>query len=274
MLLHHELVTAPDAAPTRAVVFLHGILGTGGNLRSHAKRFVQSQPQTAAVLMDLRAHGQSLGVDGPDTIENTARDVLQTARTFGFPLFGVVGHSFGGKIAIAMAAQIPELEHVLTLDSGPGTRIEARGSEQTVQVVEMLRELRGPWAKRDDFVRDVGTYGFNAGLASWLGMNLIKRDEGFVFALELTRIQALLDDYFRVDLWPVVEKAAAAKSGPRFHLVIGAKSRVYDEEERAKALALEASSDGWVTVDVLNTGHWIHVDDPQGVAEALQKHLR
>ena len=48
---------------------------------------------------------------------------------------------------------------------------------------------------------------------------------------------------------------------------------MYDEEERAKALALEASSDGYVTVDVLDTGHWIHVDDPQGVAESLQKRL-
>lgn len=269
MLLHHEVL----GAGTRAVVFLHGILGTGGNLRSHAKRFIQSRPELVAVLMDLRAHGQSLGVDGADTVANAARDVIETLRSLRLEPEAIVGHSFGGKVALSLGAQVPALRHVLTLDSGPGTRIDARGSEQTVQVLSMLRALRGPWAKREDFVRDVGTYGFGPGLASWLGMNLVKRDEGFVFALELSRIQALLDDYFRVDLWPVVEHAARTHEGPRFHLVIGAKSLVYDEEERAKALALDAASDGYVTVDVLDAGHWIHVEDPQGVAEALQRRL-
>lgn len=269
MLLHHEVI----GAGTRAVVFLHGILGTGGNLRSHAKRFIQARPELVAILMDLRAHGQSLGVDGPDTVANAARDVIETLRSLQLTPESVVGHSFGGKVALSLGAQVPTLQHVMTLDSGPGTRIDARGSEQTVKVLSMLRELRGPWAKRDDFVRDVGTYGFGAGLASWLGMNLLKRDEGFVFALELNRIQSLLDDYFCVDLWPVVEKAATTHEGPRYHLVIGAKSQVYDDEERAKALSLEASSGGYVTVDVLDTGHWIHVDDPQGVAEAIQSRL-
>ncbi len=273
MLLHHELLTAPGATPKRLVVFLHGILGTGANLRSHAKRLISTQPETGALLMDLRAHGQSLGVEGADTLENAAADVAQTSRSLSLPVEAVVGHSFGGKVALAIAAQHPELKHVVTLDSAPGPRLDARGSETTVRVVTMLRELRGPWAKRDDFVADVEAHGQSKGLAQWLGMNLERREHGFVFTLELNRVDALLDDYFRVDLWPLVERAAKEKTGPRFHLVIGTKSKVYEHADRVRAQALESESDGYVTVDLLDAGHWIHVDAAQGVAEVLQRRL-
>lgn len=273
MLLNHELVVAPGAEPERLIVFLHGILGTGANLRSHAKRLVSTQPDSGALLMDLRGHGQSLGVEGADTVENAAADVAQTARTQPLPVEAVVGHSFGGKVALAFAAQHRDLKHVVTLDSAPGPRVDARGSETTVKVVDMLRELRGPWAKRDDFVADVEAHGLSKGLAQWLGMNLDRRAHGFEFALELSRVDALLDDYFRVDLWPLVERAANEKTGPRFHLVIGMKSKVYEHDDRLRAQALESKSDGYVTVDLLDAGHWIHVDDAQGVAAVLQQRL-
>ncbi|PZR06588.1 MAG: hypothetical protein DI536_29975 [Archangium gephyra] len=273
MLLNHELVVAPGAEPKRLIVFLHGILGTGANLRSHAKRLVSAQPDSGVLLMDLRAHGQSLGVEGADTVENAAADVAQTARTQSLPVEAVVGHSFGGKVALAIAAQHPELKHVVTLDSAPGPRLDARGSESTVKVVTMLRELRGPWARRDDFVSDVEAHGLSKGLAQWLGMNLERREAGFEFTLELNRIDALLDDYFRVDLWPLVERAANEKKGPRFHLVIGTKSKVYEHDDRIRAQQLESKSEGYVTVDLLDAGHWVHVDDAQGVAMALQHRL-
>ena len=273
MLLNHELLTAPGAEPKRLIVFLHGILGTGANLRSHAKRLISAQPESGALLMDLRAHGQSLGVEGADTVENAAADVAQTARASSLPVEAVVGHSFGGKVALAFAAHHPELKHVLTLDSAPGPRLDARGSEATVRVVSMLRELKGPWAKREDFVADVEAHGQSKGLAQWLAMNLDRRAQGFEFALELSRIDALLDDYFRVDLWPLVERAAQTRAGPHFHLVIGMKSKVYEHDDRVRAQQLESESDGYVTVDLLDAGHWVHVDDAQGVAEALQRRL-
>jgi esterase len=57
----------------------------------------------------------------------------------GVPATGVVGHSFGGKVALALAQAHPELLEVMTLDSAPGPRLDARGSEATVRVVTMLQ---------------------------------------------------------------------------------------------------------------------------------------
>lgn len=273
MLLHHELLTAPDATPTKAVVFLHGILGSGANLRSHARRFIQSCPDFLAVLVDLRAHGRSTGPDGADTVDSAAADIGQTAKSWGAPVHAIVGHSFGGKVALAFAREHPGLEAVMTLDSAPGPRLAARGSEGTLQVVTMLEALGRPWPDREAFIAEVERRGQARSLAQWLAMNLESRPEGWVFRLSLPRIHALLEDYFQVDLWPVVEQAARTKSGPRVHLVIGAKSSVYAHDDRVRALSLEAESGGHVTVDLLDAGHWVHAEDPQGLSAVLLRRL-
>jgi pimeloyl-ACP methyl ester carboxylesterase len=271
MQLHTDVVTAPGASPTRALLFLHGILGSGGNLRSHARTFVTARPEYLAVLVDLRAHGESLGVEGADTVAIAAEDVAQTTRLLAAPVTGVVGHSFGGKVALALAQAHPELKDVMTLDSAPGPRLDARGSEATVRVITMLQGMHGPWDTREAFVQEVESHGQSRGLAQWLAMNLARRPEGFQFRLELTRILALLDDYFAVDLWPLVEQAAQTRTGPRFHLVIGTKSKVYEHDDRVRAQTLESESNGYVTVDLLDAGHWVHVDDPRGVSEVIAR---
>jgi pimeloyl-ACP methyl ester carboxylesterase len=271
MKLHHDLVSAPDSTPTRAVLFLHGILGSGANLRSHARRFVQQRPEHLGVLIDLRAHGDSLGVDGEDTVASCANDLAETARALSVPVRGVVGHSFGGKVALAFAQVQQGLEHVLTLDSAPGPRGDARGSEATLEVLTVLEALQSTWTSRDAFVAAIEAKGLSKMLGQWLAMNLELQGEAWRFRLSLPRIHALLEDYFRVDLWPVVENAA--REGPRVHLVIGARSLVYSHEDRVRAQQLEHDSNGRVTVDVLSTGHWVHVEDPQGVSDALARRL-
>src|SRR5688500_12574158 len=58
-LLNHSLVTAPDAKPSRWLLFLHGLLGSGANWRSFARRLVEAHPSWGAVTVDLRLHGAS-----------------------------------------------------------------------------------------------------------------------------------------------------------------------------------------------------------------------
>ena len=273
MRLEHTLITAPGASPTKAVIFLHGILGSGPNLRSHARRLVQARPDLLGVLIDLRAHGDSLGVDGADTVANAARDVVQTSAEWSVPMHAVVGHSFGGKVALSVSQLQPQLGSVMTLDSAPGPRLDARGSETTMQVLTVLETLHRPWASREAFAAEIETHGMSRALGQWLAMNLELRTGGWVFRLDLGRIHALLEDYFEVDLWPVVEAAARSRKGPRFHLVIGTKSNVYSHDDRVHAQSLESESDGFVTVDLLEAGHWVHVDDPQGLSEVLIRRL-
>ncbi|MCC6335842.1 MAG: alpha/beta hydrolase [Myxococcales bacterium] len=270
MRLHHEVLSSAGAPAQRSLVVLHGLLGSGGNLRTLARQFLDARPGWQAVLVDLRAHGESLEEDGfPDTLERATQDLAQTCATWTVPPRAVLGHSFGGKVALGLPALCPGLEDVVTLDSTPGTRVDARGSEATLAVVELLEALQGPWASRDDFVRAVQGAGQPRFLGQWLAMNLERRDGEFHFRLALPRIRALLTSYLHTDLWPALEAAAHSKQGPRFHLVIGTRSLVFALEERVHATHLESESNGRVTVDLLDTGHWVHTDDPKGTLRVL-----
>jgi esterase len=271
MRLSHE-VLGPEggAAATKSLVVLHGILGRGSNLRTLARQFLAARPGWQAVLVDLRAHGDSQGDDGrPDTLAAATLDVAELCAALTVPARAAVGHSFGGKVALGLPGVHAGLEHVLSLDSTPGTRVDARGSEGTLKVIELLEGLTGPWPSRDAFVQAVQAQHQPRFLGQWLAMNLEGRDDGFHFRLSLPRVRALIASYFDVDLWPTLEASARVVVGPRYHLVIGTRSKVFDEVERARALDAAAASPERVTVDLLDTGHWVHVEDPAGTLRVL-----
>ena len=108
--LHHALVASADGAapPDRWLLVLHGILGSGSNFRSFARRVATACPTWGFVICDLRAHGLSQGARPPHTIDAAAEDLVRLEARLaaeGQMVAGVLGHSFGGKVAIAYAAR-------------------------------------------------------------------------------------------------------------------------------------------------------------------------
>jgi pimeloyl-ACP methyl ester carboxylesterase len=271
MRLHHEVLSSASGPVQHSLLVLHGLLGRGVNLRTLARHFLEARPGWQAVLVDLRAHGDSQEEDGqPDTLETATGDVAELCAGLAVPARAVVGHSLGGKVALGLPALHAGLEHVLALDSTPGARPDAHGSEAILTVMELLERLRGPWTSRDDFVRAVQEAGQTRFLGQWLAMNLEARGTTFHLRLKLHRVRALFDSFLQADLWPALEEAARSPGeGVRFHLVIGTRSLVFDAKERVRALQLESASKGRVTVDLLDTGHWVHVDDPKGTLRVL-----
>ena len=60
----HEVV-AVEGPHTGTAVFLHGILGSGQNLRTFARKVARGAPGARCVLVDLRCHGNSATVGAP-----------------------------------------------------------------------------------------------------------------------------------------------------------------------------------------------------------------
>jgi esterase len=268
MQLHLQPLTAAGATPTAGFVFLHGILGQGKNLTSLARRLVEARPDLEAVLVDLRAHGQSQGGEGRDTVAQAALDVAESVQRSPLPVVGALGHSFGGKVALLVAEHLPALEHLVLLDSSPGPREDARGSELTVQVLSTLDRLPPVFETREGFIEALLTLEIPRSIGGWLAMNLVRDVSGLRFGLSLARVRALLESYFTLDGWPALERLATG-DGPAVHLVIGERSAVFDQAERARAVKLAEGSKGRLTVDLLPTGHWVHVDDFEGTVRAL-----
>lgn len=270
MLPAAEVVAVAGSTPRRALFFLHGILGRGRNLHAVARRFAEACPSWQPVLVDLKNHAGSRALPGPDTVEGCADDIARLAGGWPLPVEGLFGHSFGGKVALAAAAQVPALTDLALVDSTPGTRPDAAGSEQTLAVVRFLATVATRrWPAREGFFADAQAAGFGLALAQWLGMNLERSPTGdFTLGLDVPRVQAMLDAYFRLDAWPVLE-AAAQGVGPRVHVLIGDRSDVFSASDRQRAEVLATRAPRRVTVDVLPAGHWVHVDAPAELHRAL-----
>ncbi|KAG2438466.1 hypothetical protein HXX76_005019 [Chlamydomonas incerta] len=122
LLLAFEEVTGgastpehPTASPDRTLFVLHGLLGCGRNWRSWAKRLVEGAAAAApeaggpwrALLVDLRCHGASArrpGINPPHNMATAAEDVARLVyeQCGHQPPAAILGHSMGGKVALAL----------------------------------------------------------------------------------------------------------------------------------------------------------------------------
>jgi pimeloyl-ACP methyl ester carboxylesterase len=157
---------------------------------------------------------------------------------------------------------------VWVLDASPGVRRDRASA--TEAVVRTLRTLPQPLPSRDRFLEIVTEQGHPRAIADWLAMNLRHADDGLRLRLDLDAIEALLDGYFAVDLWPVLEEARGART---FHIVVGGRSDALDGQDRARLAAL-AARDGRVRVHLLpDAGHWLHVDAPDALFDLVRDGL-
>jgi len=239
------LVTASkDARPSRYLYFLHGILGSRANWRSIARKLAEAQPDWGMVLVDLRRHGESQAVDGEDTVAQAAADVLQAADALERPIAAVLGHSFGGKVALELLAQTAGQDtdaprHVFVVDAMPG--LWSSGNDPgTPEVLAALEDFPREHPSRTAFIDGFVDRGFTRSLAQWLAMNLERREDGVRLGLDLAAIRRLLEDYQGRDLWPTVAKPPANTT---VHLVIAGASVAYDAKARARAESLTTQAE-------------------------------
>jgi pimeloyl-ACP methyl ester carboxylesterase len=85
------------------LVLIHGLFGAARNWGAIQKRLAT---QHRVLAMDLRNHGESPPAEGM-AHATTARDVAETLRARGVGRATVVGHSLGGKVAMALALHHP-----------------------------------------------------------------------------------------------------------------------------------------------------------------------
>jgi esterase len=255
---------AAGGSPERSIVFLHGILGSGANWRTFARHLVTARPQWAALLVDLRLHGDSRDFAPPHTLESAAADVVRTVDELGLPVRAVLGHSFGGKVGIAVARQLAEasparaLDDLFVVDSTPGARPDGRGSSGVRQIVELLLDLPEEFPDRSSFTSWIEARGVSRPTAMWLAMNVrpIPNTTRFAFRIDVPAVRSMMVDYFARDLWDVLESPPGAM---RTHLIAGGKSEVVDDADRERAQHAAPR----VTIDVLpDASHWVHVDAP------------
>jgi lipase len=142
--LHVHAWGDPGAPP---VVCLHGVTGHGERFR----RLAEERWAGFRVLApDLRGHGRS-GWEPPWTLETHVADLIETLDGLGVERPDWVGHSFGGRVVLEVAAAHPErVGRVVLLDPAidvlphvAESMAEAERAEPIFDSPQDYRERRG-----------------------------------------------------------------------------------------------------------------------------------
>jgi pimeloyl-ACP methyl ester carboxylesterase len=270
-LLHATILPAPRPVSYTALL-LHGILGSGRNLRTFGTLLARAVPGLQVVTLDLRGHGESQGLPPPHTVAACADDVIALAQHLGLRRWAVVGHSFGGKVALQIALQVAQsvavgLVHAAVLDAVPGPRQGDATEAEVDRLVASLHVCPQPLPSRQAFADHMAWRGHDPALAGWLATQLKPTPDGFRLRLDLPAIDALLADYFALDLWPALERPPP---GIALHLVRAGRGDRWTPTVLARLAACTAVQ----VSELANAGHWLHADDPQGLAEVLARGWR
>ncbi len=256
------------------LVLLHGILGSAGNLRGLGRRLVAAIPAIRVALLDLRGHGASAAyarsAGGPHSVRACARDVELTLRAQSIEPSVIMGHSFGGKVALCYAQEFTAgdagsvTRQIWALDSPPGDRGDPNAGEVGA-VFRAVQSIAPPFESREAMLKQLTELGVADSIARWMTTNLKRSGSGYDWTFDLDVVRALLEDYFRVDMWPWLE---SRRGTPDIHLLRAERSDRLTDDDEQRALALPPQAR--VSLHRLaNSGHWVHADNPDGLLEIL-----
>lgn len=265
-LLHSHRVHAPGREPRHWGFLLHGIYGAGRNWNAVFRKLVQARPEWGVVAVDLRGHGQSPGMPPPHDLATCVADLGRLARHLPVMPEVVIGHSFGGKVAL-LYGDVPEfgIRQTWVVDSTPAARAP-EGSAW--RMLEVLRGAPGPFATREEGIEAVLARGYARPVAQWMATNLVADGDRYRWRLDPDQMEELLLDFFRTDAWPTIEAA----HGPEVHLIKATESSILDAEACAR-IETAALNTGRPRLHVVEGGHWLNADNPDALVSLLVAHL-
>jgi esterase len=264
---HHLIIKAPDTQPRRTAVLLHGILGSAKNWRQFARVFARHNPEWRLVLVDLRNHGLSTGAIPPHTLDSCADDLHELFTVLEGAPDLLIGHSFGGKVALSYAARHTNQDTALViLDTNPGAPNDLPGRLGTGNFRDILQCLTTtpmPVRERSDILDRFTEAGFSRALGLWMTTNLKRTDGGFRWSFDLEGVEALLRSYFATDHFPTLEKLTCPIT------LVRASETQWPEVDNARLIALSDRAPHFHYAILEESGHWVHVDNPEGLRHLL-----
>lgn len=242
-----ETVGPDDGNP---LLIAHGLFGSGRNWQSVAKRLGRR-----CVMVDMRNHGDSPWSDD-HSYAAMASDLAAVIEARGGGPMNVFGHSMGGKAAMMLALERPDLVgHLLVGDIAPVTydhslmrlvkamqSLDLAGLERRSQADRRFAELVEERAIRGFLLQSL-----DAQAGRW--------------TLNLDVLEAQMD---AIVGWPEIE---GRFEGP-VTVLRGATSDyvqpVHEDRIRAHFPSAEI-------VTIPDAGHWFHAENPDATVAALER---
>ena len=241
------------------LVVLHGLFGSGGNWRGVARGLADSH---TVHCVDLRNHGASPWADSMDYIE-MADDVLQLCDRLGLKAPAVMGHSMGGKTAMALALRHPaRVGRLIVVDIAPlaygDTLMPVAHAMCSVDVMAAV--------SRAEVQRRLQLALPDAGIAPFLMQNLVTHNDHFDWRINLMGISSAMPQ-----LCEFPSTLLGARFGGPVTVIAGANSDYVAQRDGAAFQPFFSQ----VQIEfIADAGHWVHADQPAAFMSSVKRALR
>ncbi|HEY5739033.1 MAG TPA: alpha/beta fold hydrolase [Gammaproteobacteria bacterium] len=240
------------------LLILHGLFGSGRNWQSHARRLAEFFD---VVTIDLRNHGQSFHADEMD-YSLMAADVERLIGDLDLGACNLLGHSMGGKVAMALALESPQtVARLVVADIAPV--IYRHDHDELVDAA--LGLAVDAIGARADADRELQSAVPDPGLRAFLLQNLVRDGDNWRWRVNWRAIQRNMRQ-----LTGFVELADDWHVDVPALFIRGAKS---DYVGAAEIEQIERHFGNAEIATVDDAGHWLHAERPQAFIERVLEFL-
>lgn len=250
------------------VVFLHGLFGQGKNWTSIAKSLIapiDGVDQAQVLLVDLPDHGRSSWSEefSYGRMAETIADLLRTEG--GGEPYAVIGHSMGGKVAMRLALDHPELvSRLCVVDISPVAHSSIRAFVDYVAGLRSIDLTTLPDRATAD--RALLEAVPNPTIRGFLLQNLRRDPSDGTWRWQMN-LQLLGDNLDDIGGWP--DSATPPYDGPTLWLAGSESDYVQPEYDPA----MRALFPRVRLVTVKGAGHWVHSERPEVFLAAIRQFL-
>ena len=250
MKLNARLQSEQSAVSDSPVVLIHGLFGNLDNLGILARSLKNDRP---VIQLDVRNHGLSPRSEKMGYLE-MAQDVLETLDEAGVKQFAVIGHSMGGKIAMALASLAPErVEQLVVIDIAP-VAYPTRHHDEIFAALQAVSEAGV--TSRSEAAAIMRQTLSEEGVIQFLLKSFHEGDWRF-------NVPALWQCYDQIIGWqplPAWQRPAL--------FIRGELSGYLAEEYREALLTQFPAARAHV---IAGAGHWVHAEKPDAVLRAISR---
>lgn len=240
-----------------AIILIHGLFGSADNLGLLARSL---KDKYKVISIDLRNHGRSPHSD-TFTYREMADDILKVIDHCDVERFSLIGHSMGGKVAMAMTElAASRFNHLIVLDMAPVHYHVHRHQNVFAGLREVARHTVG---KRSEAETHLAKHVLEPGVRQFLLKSFAKTDSGYRWRFN---VEGLIANYDTIMGWQEV---------PEFRgktLFVKGQDSEYILPEHRESIARQFPSAK--AHMVANTGHWLHAEKPETVNRIILNFLQ
>lgn len=238
------------------LIVMHGLFGSSRNWQTLARQFAQS---FQVINVDLRNHGDSFHSDQM-SYPDMAQDVANVLDALGIDRANVLGHSMGGKVAMALTHRYPDkVRRLVVADIAPVAYTHGYSEIFNAITALDIDTIERRKQADDQLAKSIP----DNGMRLFLLQNLLIESGKARWRLNWPVLERVIEEivsFIAIDDWSI--------DAPSLFIRGGRSDYVGDQQWD---LILQHFTNPHRVI--LDAGHWLHAEQPEPFYQAVREFL-